>query len=197
MALNKNKLVQGFIDIFDVSKSSPRTVEESAERMEKAFMNYIMDVTLEVYLPGVNPALVPPTPDPTYLPTNFFKPIIPLESSPEIRAGLLQSFKSNITKENPNWEEANLGFKSFVLKLISYETLDQYKAIGIIVPGNIELLEVFEGGKYYSTMNEAAQKLADHLHNFVTSTEFQGSYLKGVFVNPESLTGNLYKSNLI
>lgn len=198
MALNKNKLVQGLIDAFNISKSPPKTIEESAERIEKAFMNYIMDITLGPYAPGINPApgAVPPV-DPTYLPTNLFRPTIPLESSPEIRNGLLMSFQSNLTKENPSLEEANLGFKSFILKLVAYETLDQYIATGTTVPGDINLSKIIEGGKYYNTTNEVAQKWADHLHDFVTSSEFQGGYVKGVFVNPELPAGNLYKSKLI
>jgi hypothetical protein len=200
MGLIKKKLVENFIEAFDTINSPSNNSRETAEKIEKAFLNYMQDVELKSYLAGINPVTTPPTPDPSYSLTNFFKPVISFESSIDIKNGLIKSLEANLQKKEPEWIDANLGFSNFLKTFISYETNDQYKAIGMTIPGNIDLSQVFKKEKYYISVEEVSNKLADHLHEFVINSEFQGNYAKIVgavtFINPESLIGQIYKSNL-
>lgn len=193
MALDKIKLKNDLINVFNINVSNTPSLRDIAIGIEKAFLNYIKDVNLKLHKPGLNPNAppAPGAPDPSYQSKNLFKPVADLSESPQIRNGLIKSFEANLQREDPQWSDANKGFSDFLKTFVSYETVDGYKALGETKPAEIELLKIFPKNKYYESSTETATALSELLNEFVEGSVFEGKYAKIVgpitFVNPESL----------
>jgi hypothetical protein len=184
MALNKLKLKTDLESIFDVERSPPDGITQTASAITDAVISYLGSVALEpLKAPGINPAPVP-TPDPSFLPQPM-QPVNPVETSAQlirtaIEADLNINYNSNVAGA---WATSNAALAAYVVAtFVSFNTPDGYIATGVTVPGPIALSSVFNTLK--EDKNELASNLADHLHDFFTNCIFTGAYLKGPFVGP-------------
>jgi len=184
MALNKLKLKSDLESIFDVERSPPEGISQTASAITDAVISYLGSVALEpLKAPGINPAPVP-TPDPSFLPQPM-QTIVPVEASAQIirlaiETDLNINYNSNVAS---TWAASNAAFIGYVVAtFVSFNTPDGYIATGATAPGPISLSAIFNPLK--EDKNELAKNLADHLHDFFTNSIFTGAYLKGPFVGP-------------
>jgi hypothetical protein len=163
--------------------------EESARVITKAIIGYLSGINLSVIkAPGINP-LPTPIVDPTFMPS-LPTPIVNVSTQEQvIKTAILTDIKSNKTNDTNIWINCNIAFITLLnTVLTSFKTTDGYVITGAVVPGYINLSDVFN--KNSDNSNDVASKLTNHIHSFFTGSTFTGAYLKGPFIGPAPHVSN-------
>jgi chemotaxis response regulator CheB len=192
MALNKELFKNNLNNIFDLNKTTVNNIDNIAELLTNAIINYLNDVELEpLKQPGVlnefNVSDLSLIPFPRIFDLTFnASPLtlnVPIQNfSFLIKNALKLDMETNLKNNSiSNWNNSNTAFNNFVTStFVNFKAKDNYIVIGTTTPGMISLSTVFN--KFKKNSEEMALVLSNHLHQYFANCTFTGIYSKNLFI---------------